>query len=222
MVVKEVNRKKRLSWCREKRWWTVQQHWKKFIFSDESKIMIGHDERVYVWRKCGEGWRPDLVPSANVKPKYEAMIWGSITFNGVCTISDVRGNINSEKYQEILENNLWPVLARHFPTGSYLFQDDNAPVHRSRSTMDYIARNHIKSMSWPAQSPDINIIENIWLYLKRKLQCRKSRINSNADLFREVQAIWMDITVDYVQSLYKSIPKRILQVIKLKGHLTKY
>lgn len=222
MVVKEVNRKKRLSWCREKRWWTVQQHWKKVIFSDESKIMIGHDERVYVWRKCGEGWRPDLVPSANVKPKYEAMIWGCITFNGVGTISDVRGNINSEKYQEILENNLWPVLARHFPTGSYLFQDDNAPVHRSRSTMDYIARNHIKSMSWPAQSPDINIIENIWLYLKRKLQCRKSRINSNADLFREVQAIWMDITVDYVQSLYKSIPKRILQVIKLKGHLTKY
>ena len=106
MVVKEVNRKKRLSWCREKRWWTVQQHWKKVIFSDESKIMIGHDERVYVWRKCGEGWRPDLVPSANVKPKYEAMIWGCITFNGVGTISDVRGNINSEKYQEILENGI--------------------------------------------------------------------------------------------------------------------
>lgn len=36
------------------------------------------------------------------------------------------------KYQEILENNLWPVLARHFSDGMYRFQDDNAPVHRAR------------------------------------------------------------------------------------------
>ena len=35
--------------------------------------MIGHDERV--WRKAGEGWRPDLV---NQRPrlKFEVMIWG--------------------------------------------------------------------------------------------------------------------------------------------------
>ena len=73
MVIKEVNRKKRLSWCREKRRWSVENNWKKIIFSKESKIMIGHDERV--WRKAGEGWRPDLV---NQRPrlKFEVMIWG--------------------------------------------------------------------------------------------------------------------------------------------------
>lgn len=47
---------------------------------------------------------------------------------GVGTLTDVQGNINSEKYQDILENNLWPVLARHFPTGSYLFQGPSLKI----------------------------------------------------------------------------------------------
>ena len=61
MTVKDDNRKKRLAWCREKRRVTVENFWKKVIFSDESKIMIWHDSRVLVWRKRDEGWRPDLV-----------------------------------------------------------------------------------------------------------------------------------------------------------------
>ena len=34
----------------------VENNWKKIIFSAESKIMIGQNERVYVWRKASEGW----------------------------------------------------------------------------------------------------------------------------------------------------------------------
>ena len=47
LVIKDVNRKKRPAWCRGKRIWTVD-NWKCVIFSDETKIMIGHDERVRV------------------------------------------------------------------------------------------------------------------------------------------------------------------------------
>jgi transposase len=75
VVVKEGNRKKRLSWCRVKRKWTINDC-KRVIFSDERKVMIGHDERVHVWRQYGEGWRPDLVPSRDTHPKYDVMIWG--------------------------------------------------------------------------------------------------------------------------------------------------
>lgn len=222
LVVKEVNRRKRLAWCREKRRWTVQNNWNKVIFSDESKIMIGHDQRVHIWRKRNEGWRPDLVQPRASQPRYEVMIWGCISWNGVGTITPVNGNINAEKYQDILEENLWPVIARHFPRGGYFFQDDNAPVHRARSTQEYIARNGINCLSWPAQSPDINIIENLWLLIKRKLQARISFIKSKDDLVEEIRGIWTSITPDYVQNLYKSIPNRILNVIRLKGHLTKY
>lgn len=68
----------------------------------------------------------------------------------------------------------------------------------------------------------LNIIENLWLLIKRKLQTRVGRIGSKEDLFREIQDIWTSITTDYVRSLYRSIPRRLLSVIRLKGHLTKY
>lgn len=79
----------------------------------------------------------------------------------VGTISAVDGNINADKYQQILDDNLWSVLAHHFSTGHCVFQDDNAPVHSARSTQDYLHRNAIRTISWPAHSPDINIFENI-------------------------------------------------------------
>ena len=48
--------------------------------------------------------------------------------------------------------------------------DDNAPVHRAHTVENYKDQNEVTSMEWPAQSPDLNIIENIWLYMKRELQ----------------------------------------------------
>ena len=61
-MIWEVNRKKRLSWCLEKRRWLVNGNWDKVSFSDESQIVIGNNKRIYIWRKQGEGCRPDLVP----------------------------------------------------------------------------------------------------------------------------------------------------------------
>ncbi|XP_062600651.1 uncharacterized protein LOC134262292 [Saccostrea cucullata] len=74
LVIREVNRRKRLSWCREKRKVTVDNFWRKVIFSDKSKIVVGQDSRVYIWRKRGEGWRPDLVRGVQNKtmlPSYD-------------------------------------------------------------------------------------------------------------------------------------------------------
>ena len=48
-----------------------------------------------------------------------------------------------KKYQEILDENWWPVIGRHFPTENYIFQQDNAPLHKARSTQEYLHRNDV-------------------------------------------------------------------------------
>ena len=53
-----------------------------------------------------------------------------------------------------------------------LFQHDNAPVHKARSTE--------KWFDWPAQIPDL--LENLWDKLERRLRARPNRPTSMPDL----------------------------------------
>ena len=93
-----------------------------------------------------------------------------MTYQGVRTFTEAEGNINSRKYINILDTYLWPVIARHFPTDEYIFQDDNAPVHACRETTHWKQENNIKCMAWPSLSPDLKIIENVWRTINIRLQ----------------------------------------------------
>lgn len=92
------------------------------------KVKIDGERRVNILRKAGEEW--DLTCIApQVGWRLDIMIWRCITNNGVSTLCVVDGNINAQKYIEIIDNHLWPVFAAHFPSYDYLFQDGNALAH---------------------------------------------------------------------------------------------
>ena len=44
MVVREANRKKRVKWCKQRRNRTVDNYWKKVIFSDESLMKVSQSQ----------------------------------------------------------------------------------------------------------------------------------------------------------------------------------
>lgn len=182
---------------------------------------VGSDNRIFVWRKVGEEWMPCCL-STPPTPKFSLMIWGCITFDGVGTVTVLDGNINAQKYINIIDKQLWPVIARHFPRNNYIFQDDNAPIHRARIVQEFKVQNNMHSMVWPAQSPDLDIIENIWLRLKRELKNGNETFMCKNQLEAAIRRIWVNNPTDYVQSLYRSIPRRIHRVLRSKGYITKY
>ena len=53
--------------------------------------------------------------------------------------------------------------------------------------------NELNCLNWPYQSPDLNIIENVWRTIKIKLQNSKCDILNKQILVREVNKIWVGL-----------------------------
>lgn len=51
------------------------------------------------------------IVQKTIQPKFSVMFWGCITYFGVGTLTPVKRNMNSVKYIEVLDENLWPVIA---------------------------------------------------------------------------------------------------------------
>ena len=112
------------------------------------------DNCVLVWRRSGEEWTPQcLNPGRSFR--VSLMNWGCITkiymYEGVGTLTVVDGNINAQKYIEVIDNFAWSVIACHFPDDNYVFQDDNAPVHRARVVNEYMEETDLHGIEQPAQ-----------------------------------------------------------------------
>jgi len=88
--------------------------------------------------------------------------------------------------------------------------------------MEYRLKNKIMTLTWPAQSPDLKIIENIWHRLKRQLQNEVDCIATVDDLKSKIRLIWQNLPINYIQNLYHSIPRRIKAVLRSSDNITKY
>ena len=103
-----------------------------------------------------------------------------------------------------------------------LLQQDNAPPHTANIVKAFMRDDNIQMLPWPAVSPDINCIENVWATMGRTLQIKLPRPSNGDELFNSLQTIVNEISEETITKLTRSMRSRALDVISSNGGHTKY
>lgn len=216
-VINEVNRVKRLEFASEYVKKPVT-YWRDVLFTDESKFNIfGSDGNQSMWRKPN-----DPIPIIRTRPPTNqpgiaVMVWGCISYNGVGKLHFIEGNMNKLMYLDILRENLGASVESLGLSKQYKFYQDNDPKHKSYLAREWLLYNTPKTLDTPPQSPDLNPIENVWKYLKQRMQ--QKHIYTKEALVSLLQTEWDSIDQEYIRNLIDSVPDRLRNVIEQNGYM---
>ena len=131
------------------------------------------------------------------------MVWGCVSALGKGNLHFCDGTINAEKYIEILEQHMLPSRRHPFQGRLCIFQHHNAKPHSAHVSKAWLRKKSVWVLDWPACSPDLSPIENVWHILKRK------RPRTVAHLKTSLQEEWDKVTPEILHHLVLSVPKHL-------------
>ena len=181
------------------------------------------NRRQYIRRRKGEAFKEPCLASTIKHGGGNIQVWGCISIKGVGDIVRITEKLTGEKYKNILHNHTVP-SGQQLVGDYFILQQDNDPKHTCKLVKNHLSNLEeegvLQTMPWPSQSPDLNIIEHVWDYLDRK---KMERLPKNVnELWNVLKEEWYNIPIQFIENLYKSINKRLQDVIVNKGGHTKY
>ena len=146
----------------------------------------------------------------------------------------VQSTMNARQCMAVLEEHLLP-----FARSWVVSLQDNSPVHKSNDESHgsmgrpadlsnggkahlpgWFALNHVSLIKAPSMSPDLNVIENLWAYVKTKL--RGKDFHTKFELWFYMRKVWSSIRPAILHKLVDSMPKRLNEVILARGGPIEY
>ncbi|GFX90304.1 transposable element Tcb2 transposase [Trichonephila clavipes] len=211
------HRTARLQWYREHHNW-IEQDWACVLFSDESRFSLSSDcRRQLIWRESGTAYRPENIQEKDRYPTCSIMVWAGIMINGRTRLHVVaNGTMTGQRYiDEVLLPHVR--LFRGAVGDKFVFMDDNATCHRTLAVQDCLDSEGIQRLVWPARSPDLNPIENVWDALGRQVAGRNSPPTNKNTLIRALTEEWDKLPQQLLDNVVQSMVRLVKCCITLHG-----
>ena len=227
---------------------TAQMHvdhgpslWDNVAFSDECRFHLEpkpNSRNDIIWDDA-----PDDQKHWKERSKYGGQsveVWGVITRYGKPTLFFIERPLETQpngqkrkrpfRSTDYTEKILAPKIRaldkiyQNAGIRKWYFQQDGDAKHTSNHTQSWLNKNvrrYFEKDEWPANSPDLSIIENCWSIIWEEI--KRSRVKSRQGLITLIKNAWRTkVTQEYIEKLYDSIPNRMSLVLKKNGYPIAY
>ncbi|GFS79354.1 transposable element Tc3 transposase [Trichonephila clavipes] len=146
-------------------------------FGNDSKMMEmfslqSDSRRTLIWRAPGTRYHQENTIKRHHYGGAGWLVWGGIILGSRTDLHVQSVTMTGHIYRDvILEQHVR--LFRGAMGAEFLFMDDNARPHRANIVDECLQSEDITRMDWPAYSPDLSLIENVWDILGRRIAARK-------------------------------------------------
>ena len=221
--LKDIHKKKRMEWAKD----NMKVDFQTVLFTDECRATLdGPDGWTGGWY-YNEGLRPQRI--RRQQGGGGVMFWAAIIGNELVGPFRVPDGVKiiAKLYIDFIKEHLepWHKKKNLAFRKNMVFMHDNAPSHSARMSREYLERvfaRHGKIMRWPACSPDLNPIENLWSILKRNVYSGGRQYNSKDDLWNAILTAAKDISSDEIESLTSSMDQRLFALVNKNGNYIRY
>ncbi|UYV76612.1 hypothetical protein LAZ67_14001462 [Cordylochernes scorpioides] len=199
-------------WCDERRMWTAERN--EIVFTDETRFCLQHhDGRIRVCRQRGE-----RMLNSCVMHRHTGLAPGNMISLSHSSITHCRYFKQPTLHLRGVGANC-PFL-HGLPIA--LFQQDNARPHVPRIVLRFFVNRQIQLLLWPARSPELLPIENMWSMVAQRLTHITYPAATPDQLWQRVEAAWSAVPQERIQSLSESMPRRVAEVIFNNGGYSDY